>query len=190
MPRDVRLSRYENTVLPHLDAAYNLALWLTGEAHDAQDVAQEAAVRAYRHIDSFRGGDPRAWFLRIVRNTAYTWLRKHRGHEVDMLPLDDALASASSNPEKIAMRNIEADAIRRGLELLAPEFREILVLREMEGLAYKEIAEITDVPIGTVMSRLARARKLLRSHLSEMIDSERLPPARSKGKEGGGPLGL
>ena len=162
MPTD-RTKRFEDIVMPHLDAAYNLARWLTGDTHDAEDIAQESSLRALRFIDSFRGGDPRAWLLRIVRNTAYTCLRKRR-IEPEIPPATEA--ATLSNPEAIALRNIDVETIREELARLPDDFREILVLREMEGLAYKEIAEIMDIPIGTVMSRLARARKELRTRLT------------------------
>jgi len=162
LPTD-RTKRFEDIVMPHLDAAYNLARWLTGDSHDAEDVAQESSLRALRFIDTFRGGDPRSWLLRIVRNTAYSCLRKRRV-EPELSP---DIETTDANPETIALRNIDAETIRRELACLPDDFREILVLREMEGLAYKEIAEVMEIPIGTVMSRLARARKELRARLTE-----------------------
>jgi len=158
--------------MPHLDAAYNLARWLTGDPHDAEDIAQESSLRALRFMDSFRGGDPRAWLLRIVRNTAYSCLRRRRG-EAELKP--DIDIAMPESPESVALRNIDVDTIRQELSRMPEEFREILILREMEGLAYKEIAEIMDIPIGTVMSRLARARKNLRARLTGMgMDEEQL----------------
>jgi RNA polymerase sigma-70 factor (ECF subfamily) len=163
-----RLRLFEQTVLPHLDAAYNLARWLAGNDHDAQDVAQEASLRAFRFFGSFRGENARAWLLSIVRNTFYTWLRKNRPPEktVDIddetLDIEDKSADAEATSPQFA----DADTVRRAIADLPVEFREIVILREMEGFSYKEIAELAEVPIGTVMSRLARARKLLQKRLA------------------------
>src|SRR6476660_2475128 len=150
-----RAELFEQTVLPHLDAAYNLARWLAGNDHDAQDVAQEASLRAFKFFGSFRGENPRAWLLTIVRNTFYTWLRKNRPSEKtieitdEALDIDDSSASAESGASQFA----DAEAVRRAIAGLPVEFREIVILREMEGFSYKEIAELAEVPIGTVMSR-------------------------------------
>ena len=158
---------FEIAVLPHLDAAYNLARWLAGNDHDAQDVAQEASLRAFRYFGSFRGDNPRAWLLSIVRNAFYTWLRKNRPEkavEINDETLD--IEDASANAETVNPQFADADAVRRAIAELPVEFREIVILREMEGFSYKEIAELAEVPIGTVMSRLARARKLLQRRLA------------------------
>jgi RNA polymerase sigma-70 factor (ECF subfamily) len=163
-----RLKSFEQTVLPHLDAAYNLARWLAGNDHDAQDVAQEACLRALRFFGSFRGENARAWLLTIVRNTFYTWLRKNRPPE-NVVELDDeglAIEDVSVNAEILNSRLADADAIRRAIEELPVEFREIVILREMEGFSYKEIAEVAGVPLGTVMSRLTRARRQLQKRLA------------------------
>jgi RNA polymerase sigma-70 factor, ECF subfamily len=163
-----RLSLYEQKVLPHLGAAYNLARWLAGNDHDAQDGAQEASLRAFRFFGSFRGGDARAWLLTIVRNTFYSWLRKNRPPEnmveinEETLSVEDVGASA----EAVNPHFADADAVRRAIAALPVEFREIVILREMEGFSYKEIADLAEVPIGTVMSRLARARRLLQKSLA------------------------
>jgi len=162
-----RLDLFEKTVLPHLDAAYNLARWLAGNDHDAQDVAQEASLRAFRFFGSFRVDNARAWLLAIVRNTFYTWLRKNRPEktvEIDDETLD--IEAASANAETVNPQFADADAVRRAIAELPVEFREIVILREMEGFSYKEIAELAEVPIGTVMSRLARSRKLLQKSLA------------------------
>ena len=151
--------------MPHFDAAYNLARWLTRSEDDAADVVQESYLRAFTFFDGFRGGDARPWTLSIVRNTCYTWLRKNRGHEL-MTEFDETLHSADpSNPESIELRRADAEAVREGLARLPAEFREVLVLREMEGLSYKEIAEVAGIAMGTVMSRLARARQRLHDSL-------------------------
>ena len=163
-----RLKSFEQTVLPHLDAAYNLARWLAGNDHDAQDVAQEACLRALRFFGSFRGKNARAWLLTIVRNTFYTWLRNNRPPE-NVVELNDeiqAVEDISVNAEILNSRLADAEAIRRAIEELPVEFREIVILREMEGLSYKEIAEVADVPLGTVMSRLTRARRQLQKRLA------------------------
>ena len=163
-----RLKLFEQTVLPHLDAAYNLARWLAGNDHDAQDVAQEACLRAFKFFGSFRGENARAWLLAIVRNTFYNWLQKNRPQEIAGGLGDEALAveDISVNAEIVNLRLADAEAVRRAIGQLPVEFREIVVLREMEGFSYKEIAGLSDVPIGTVMSRLARARKQLQKHLA------------------------
>ena len=159
-------------VLPHLDAAYNLARWLAGNDHDAQDVAQEANLRAFRFFGSFRGDNARAWLLTIVRNTFYTWLKKNRPPEKTVAIDDETLdiEDVSANAETARPQFADADAVRRAIAGLPVEFREIVVLREMEGFSYKEIADVAEVPIGTVMSRLARARKLLQKLLAAEFD--------------------
>ena len=159
--------RFERVVMPHLSAGYNLARWLTRNDQDAQDVVQEAYLRAARSFDRYRGGDPRSWLLTIVRNTCYTWLRQNRASETAGAPgnTDDGWvevpADPAGQPEVQFIRAADRRLLQDALELLPAEFREALVLRELEGFSYKEIADITDVPLGTVMSRLARARKQL-----------------------------
>jgi RNA polymerase sigma-70 factor (ECF subfamily) len=162
-----RLQLYEQRVLPHLDAAYNLARWLSGNDHDAQDVVQEACLRAFKFFGSFRGENARAWLLTIVRNSFYSWRQKNRPSEMAGELGDEALAveDNSANAETIHSRLADAEAVQRAIAELPVEFREIIVLREMEGFSYKEIAALSDVPIGTVMSRIARARKQLQRHL-------------------------
>jgi RNA polymerase sigma-70 factor (ECF subfamily) len=163
-----RLKLFEQSVMPHLDAAYNLARWLAGNDHDAQDVAQEASLRAFRFFGSFRGENARAWLLSIVRNTFYTWLRKNRPLDktVDINDETMEIEDVSANTEEANPHFADADAVRRAIAELPVDFREIVVLREMEGFSYREIAELAEVPIGTVMSRLARARKLLQKRLT------------------------
>ena len=155
-------------MLPHLDAAYNLARWLAGNDHDAQDVAQEASLRAFKFFGSFRGENARAWLLTIVRNTFYHWLQKNRRPEMAGELDDEAMAveDVSVNADALNLRLGDVAAVRRAVEELPVEFREMIVLREMEGFSYKEIADLSDVPIGTVMSRLARGRKQLQKRLA------------------------
>jgi RNA polymerase sigma-70 factor (ECF subfamily) len=168
MDKGERLKLFEQTVLPHLDAAYNLALWLARNEPDAQDVAQEACLRAFKFFDNYRGESPRAWLLTIVRNTFYNWLRKNRPPEI-IFDLDDEaleVEDLSADVELANSRIGDAEIVRRAIAQLPVEFREIVVLREMEGLSYKEIAAVSGIPIGTVMSRLARARQQLQKQLA------------------------
>jgi RNA polymerase sigma factor (sigma-70 family) len=161
-------ARFEQAVLPHLDAAYNLARWLTRNEHDAQDVVQEAYLRACQFFGGFHGADARAWLLAIVRNTCYTWLKHNRPSESAM-PLDEekhSEADPAASPEGVLLRRENVQMLRQALEKLPPEFREVIVLRELEGLSYKDIAGIAGVPLGTVMSRLARGRKRLEQELA------------------------
>jgi RNA polymerase sigma-70 factor (ECF subfamily) len=169
--------RFEEVVLPHLDAAYNLARWLTGNEHDAEDVVQEACVRAFRFIDHCRGENARAWLLSIVRNTCFTWLKRNRPNALH-IPLDDIeteIEDAAAPPGLAALQKCEAETVRKALDELPAEFREILVLREFEGLSYKEIADIIEAPVGTVMSRLARARQRLQQALLKSQSTGDLP---------------
>ena len=154
-------AQFDRLVIPHLDAAYNLARWLAGNDHDAEDIAQEACVRAFRFVGGCRGSDGRSWLLAIVRNTAYSWLKKNRSQP--LISMDDDECPEIEGPSGAAssFHSSDTDALRAALEALPLEFREALVLRELEGLSYKEIAEVAEVPLGTVMSRLARARRQL-----------------------------
>jgi RNA polymerase sigma-70 factor (ECF subfamily) len=159
--------RFERLVLPHLDAAYNLARWLAGNDHDAEDIAQDACVRAFRFVDGCRGADGRAWLLTIVRNTAYSWLKKNRPFALMSVDEDEFAEIEDQSTTDRTFHGADTDALRAALEALPPEFREILVLRELEELSYKEIADIAELPVGTVMSRLARARRQLQDSLKE-----------------------
>lgn len=153
---------FEQTVLPHLDAAFNYARWLTRSDADAEDVVQEACVRALRFFSSLRGDDARPWLLAIVRNAWFA--RGSRAGIRAEAPLDDSATAESDealNPEGLAIQNQTVKRVREAIELLPLDFREVIVLRELEGLSYKEIAVVADIPIGTVMSRLARARERL-----------------------------
>jgi RNA polymerase sigma-70 factor (ECF subfamily) len=167
-----QLARFEDAVLPHLDAAYNLARWLTRNDHDAEDVVQEAYLRALQFFGGFHGGDGRAWLLTIVRNTCYTWLQKNRPRELTTVFEEQihSVADDALNPETLLLRREDKELIRQALEELPVEFREVMVLRQLEGLSYKEIAGITAIPLGTVMSRLARARDRLQQILSKSMN--------------------
>jgi RNA polymerase sigma factor (sigma-70 family) len=159
-----RVARFEQAILPHLDAAYNLARWLTRNEHDAQDMVQEACLRAFKFFDGFRGVDARAWLLTIVRNTCYTWLQQNRGRET-MASFDEeihTIENEASNPAKLVLKSDDREMLKEALEELPVEFREVVVLRDLEELSYKQVAEIANIPLGTVMSRLARARERLK----------------------------
>ena len=160
-----KTARFEQTILPHLDAAYNLARWLTRNEHDAEDMVQEAYLRAFRFFSTFHGMDGRAWLLTIVRNTCYTWLHQNRAHEMTTM-FDEEIHSVdsdTSNPATLALRSADHQLLREALDELPVEFREVVVLRDLEGFSYKEIAGIANIPTGTVMSRLARARERLKN---------------------------
>lgn len=163
-----RLARqqFEEVFLPHLDAAYNLARWLLRNDQDAEDCIQDASLRAYKAFPRFRGGDGKAWLMTIVRNVCYTAIKKLRSHETPE-PFDEEIHCATDDVTKTEefQRKANAETLHRGLEKLSPEFREMIVLHDLEGHSYKEIAAIVAIPIGTVMSRLARAREKLRAEI-------------------------
>jgi len=162
--RDV--DRFERIVLPHLDDAYTLARYLLRDEHDAQDVVQDAVLRALRYFGSYRDGDARSWLLAIVRNCCLTWHQRHRNDKL-VVPFAEATEQLSDSHEAdtLAIEGSERVRLERAVSTLPTEFREVIVLREIEELSYKEISEVVGVPIGTVMSRLARARKRLASAL-------------------------
>lgn len=164
--------RFEMLVLPHLDAAFNLARWLLRSGADAEDVAQEAMLRAFRFFHDFHGADVRPWLLQIVRNTCYTWMEKNR-HVKDMTEFDEDLHwLRSPTPEMLAIAGDNRERLTRALESLSPRFRELIVLRELEECSYKEIATIASIPIGTVMSSLSRARRQLQLALADTARPE------------------
>ncbi len=181
--RDTR--RFGDLALPHLDSAYNLARWLTRDADEAQDLVQESYLRAFRAFDGFRGDNARPWLLAIVRNTCYTWLSQHRRAEVE-IPYDDdvhggetgvdsvANSAHDNNPETILSRLDDVRLVDEALRQLPVGYREVVVLRDIDDLSYKEVAQIAGLPIGTVMSRLARGRALLLKHLTTLQEGGRL----------------
>jgi len=170
-------ARFQSLMLPHLNAAFNMARWLTRNPQDAEDVVQEAYLRALKFFDSLHGEDARAWLLAIVRNTFYTWYREHHAQNEDMLfdeelhspaiIASDAFQPTDDNPETLLMRKDSEQRLQQALFALPLEFREVMVLRELEDLSYKQISAIVGIPIGTVMSRLGRGRKLLARILAE-----------------------
>jgi RNA polymerase sigma-70 factor (ECF subfamily) len=165
--QDDRQTRFDRAVLPHLDAAYDLARWLTRNDQDAEDVVQTASLRALQFFDGFQGGNARAWLLTIVRNSFYNWLaQQKRGEAAD--PFDEevhTVDTGAADPEAELLRRADARCLQQGFEALPLPLREVMVLRELEGMSYKEIAAIAGIPIGTVMSRLSRARRQLQDFL-------------------------
>lgn len=174
MSGDDTRARFERIVQPHLGDAYALARWITGDRADSDDVVQEACLRAFRAIDGYAGGNTRAWILTIVRNTAYTWLARNRTPVVtavdDLVAVEHAHANVgeaspggqyAANPESDMIAKADAARLEAAIAALPPQFRDTLVLRDIQGLDYREIAAVTEVPVGTVMSRLARARQRL-----------------------------
>ena len=163
-----QLRDFERRIMPHLDAAYSLARFLMRNDQDAEDVVQEACLRAFRFYESFRGENSRAWFLKIVRNTSFTALQRTRTNETDVV-FDEELHSPETQTDVGLQldRDLDRQTVRAAIEELPPEFREVITLRELEGCSYKEIAEIANVPVGTVMSRLARGRRQLYLILSK-----------------------
>jgi RNA polymerase sigma factor (sigma-70 family) len=175
LPKESKQEYFERVMIPHLNAAYNLARWMTRNEHDADDVVQEAYLRAFTAVDGFRSdGNGRAWILAIVRNTCLTWLQRNRLKEVVTASNEDLdmKADAAPNPEQTLILTTRSDLFKKALEELPLHYRVILILREMEELSYKAIAQVVDIPLGTVMSRLARARQQLQCHVLEMASKE------------------
>jgi len=166
--------RFEETFLPYLDAAYNLARWIVQHDQDAQDVVQEAYLRAFKGYHGFRGGNGRAWLLTIVRNTAYNWLNRHANDE-KLVPYEEEkhaeIVSFSESTKEIVSEKVK-EHLQSALGRLPTEFREIIILYEVEGLSYKELALALGVPPGTVMSRLSRARRRLQQEFAQVRSSE------------------
>jgi len=172
--RTVHTDNFTDELLPHLDAAYNLARWLIGNPEDAEDIVQEAYLRAFRHFATFEGGDARAWLLTIVRHTTYNWYRKHQARRPDTA-FDEGLHTPArdDDPESLLLQHADTQMVERAISALPARYREVLVLRELQGLSYKEIASVAGLPIGTVMSSLSRARDRFRDLVTEEIS--RLP---------------
>lgn len=169
MSEKAKLAEFEQAVVPHLAAAFNLARWLTGNDHDAEDVVQESYLRALKFFSGFRGGNSRPWLLTIVRNTCYTWLRRNRMDDVTT-ELDEeahAVDNTIANPEAVLQAAARSDLVSRAVDELPVALREVVILRELEGMSYQEIAQVAGVPIGTVMSRLSRARARLQRLLAD-----------------------
>jgi RNA polymerase sigma factor (sigma-70 family) len=178
MKNDTKISertrRFEAAMLPHLDSAFNLARWLLRDEHHAQDVVQDAYLRAFRYFDTFQGEAPRPWLLGIVRNTCFSWMKDKRrageqvvfDEEIDSSADDDSVTQSDTNPETLLSQKLERARIDQAIEELPHAFREVIVMRELEDLSYEEIAQCVGIPLGTVMSRLSRARALLRKALS------------------------
>ncbi len=168
------LTRFEAVVLPHLAAAYNLARWLTRNDQDAEDLVQEAYLRALKSFEGFYGGDGRGWILAIVRNACYTWLQQNRRQELAEV-FDEEIHTVEDHarsPEAVLLQSADAQLLREALEKLPVEFREILILRELEGMSYREIADLAGIRVGTVMSRLARGRERLQQQLTHPVKKE------------------
>jgi RNA polymerase sigma factor (sigma-70 family) len=173
--KEAELASFEETMLPHMDAAHNLAKWLLHNEQDAQDVVQEAYLRAFKSFGGFHGSNGRAWLLTIVRNTSYTLLQKNRTVDLST-PFDEEIHASgeeSASPATILEHSEDADLVRQVMDELPVEFREILTLRHLEGLSYNEIADIAQLAPGTVMSRLARARARLKQGLAARINREK-----------------
>ena len=166
----VGASSFEDIVLPHLDSAYRLARWLVGNEHDAEDVVQEACLRALRYFGSYSGGNSRAWFLRIVRNTCYGWHTHPQTPATDVFDEDQhSETSLPLDPETLMLQAVNAAMIDQAMRQLPDRFRELLVLRELEGLSYRELADLLGIPIGSVMSGLSRARQAFRRAIETRI---------------------
>jgi RNA polymerase sigma-70 factor (ECF subfamily) len=157
------VARFERVVLPHLDDAYTLARYLLRDEHDAQDVVQEAALRAYRYFGGYSGGDARSWLLAIVRNCSLTWLDRRKTDQrlVPFADVEGLEIAGGRDADAMAIESSERRRVERAIAALPVEFREVLVLREVEDMSYREISDVVGVPVGTVMSRLSRARKRL-----------------------------
>jgi len=174
LPEQSKAVRFEEIALPHLSAAYNLARWLLHNEQDAEDVVQEAYLRAFRFFSGYYGGDARTWVLTIVRNTCYTWLQKNRALRLAE-PIEEKIEELVldfSDPEVLLLQSVDSQTVRLALQDLPVEFREVVVLREIEGLSYKEIANVVDIPIGTVMSRLKRGRERLHALLTRRMGKD------------------
>lgn len=178
---DIQIGSFDEIILPHLDAAHNLARWLVRSGDDAEDVVQEACLRAFRYFGTFRGGNARGWLLKIVRTTAVSWLQKNRVPHL-ATEFDEATHSEKCealNPETLLLQGADTQLLEQAMNGLPDRWREVLILRELEGLSYKEIAEVAGVPMGTVMSTLFRARERFRDAASELVRRQAQPKGSS-----------
>jgi RNA polymerase sigma-70 factor (ECF subfamily) len=178
---DTQPGSFDEIILPHLDAAHNLARWLVRGSDHAEDVVQEACLRAFRYFGTFRGGNPRAWLLTIVRTTAFRWLQKNRAQQL-AAEFDEEIHSEgceSLSPETVLLQRADAQLLEQAMDCLPERFREVLVLRELEGLSYKDIAEVVGMPMGTVMSTLSRARERFRHAASDLVRRQAQPKGSS-----------
>jgi RNA polymerase sigma-70 factor, ECF subfamily len=179
---DMQIGSFDEIILPHLDAAHNLARWLVRSRDDAEDVVQEACLRAFRYFGTFRGGNARAWLLKIVRTTAFGWLQKNRAQHL-ATEFDEAIHSegcVALNPESMLLQGADTQLLEQAMNHVPVRMREVLMLRELEGLSYKEIADVVGVPMGTIMSTLFRARERFRHAASDLVRRQ----AQSKGSSG------
>jgi RNA polymerase sigma-70 factor, ECF subfamily len=174
---DTQIASFDEIILPHLNAAHNLARWLVRGSDDAEDVVQEACLRAFRYFGNFRGGSGRAWLLSIVRTTAFGWLQKNRTQQL-ATEFDEEIhqeGGEALNPETLLLQRADTQLLKQAMNHLPDRLREVLVLRELEGLSYKEIAEVVGVPMGTVMSTLFRARERFRHAASDLVRRQAQP---------------
>lgn len=188
---DTQIGSFDEVILPHLDAAHNLARWLVRDSDDADDVVQEAFLRAFRYFGTFRGGNARAWLLHIVRNTAFGFLDKNGAHHLATEFNEDIHSEECEvlNPETLLLQRADTQLLEQAMNHLPVRLREVLVLREVEGLSYKQIAEVVGVPIGTVMSTLFRARERFRHAASDLVRRQ-APPKGSSAHSDAEPRGL
>jgi RNA polymerase sigma-70 factor (ECF subfamily) len=173
---------FDEIILPHLDAAHNLARWLMRSGDDAEDVVQEACLRAFRYFGTFRGGNARAWLLTIVRTTAFKWLHKNHAQQLTTEFNEDKHGEGRDavTPETLLLQRADTQLLEQAMDHLPIRMREVLTLRELEGLSYKEIAEVVGVPVGTVMSTLSRARERFRHAASDMVRRQAQPKGSSE----------
>jgi RNA polymerase sigma-70 factor (ECF subfamily) len=174
MGEQTKLALFERTIVPHLNAAYNLAMWLTRNPHDAEDVVQEAYLRAFRFFDGFRGGDAKAWLLTVVRNTCHTWIHREKGTRT-MVMFEEQMHCAeldNTNPEGMLLEKFNVESLRECLEALPVDYREVVILRELEEMSYRDIADLIKIPLGTVMSRLSRARRRLEACVAARVTGD------------------
>lgn len=175
--RDTPRGSFDEIILPHLDAAHNLARWLVRNGDHAEDVVQEACLRAFRYFGTFQGGNARAWLLSIVRTTAFTWLRKNRAQQLAAQFNEEIHTPGCEghSPETVLLQRADTQLLAQAMDCLPERLRAVLVLRELEGLSYKEIAEVVGIPTGTVMSSLFRARERFRQAASDLVRRQAAP---------------